>query len=128
LKIKVCKIFKFDAAHHLPGYNGMCMRPHGHTYTLEVEVTGDLITDDPHEHSMIIDFSKMKDIVQSAVLFDLDHHDLNEVLKEIRTTAESITYYIFARLQPAFKRHNVKLTRVRLYEGESGYAEVTDGY
>lgn len=27
------KLFRFEAAHHLPGHRGKCARPRGHSYT-----------------------------------------------------------------------------------------------
>lgn len=34
------KTFTFEAAHHLEHHRGKCRRPHGHSYKLEVMVTG----------------------------------------------------------------------------------------
>ena len=52
MKITVVKEFTFDAAHYLPGYNGKCNRPHGHTYRLQVGIEGE----PDHSTGMVIDF------------------------------------------------------------------------
>jgi 6-pyruvoyltetrahydropterin/6-carboxytetrahydropterin synthase len=36
----VRKCFTFDAAHQLPNHGGKCRHPHGHTYKVEVALTG----------------------------------------------------------------------------------------
>src|SRR3989304_3773612 len=41
--LSVTKRFKFDAAHHLPYYEGKCFRRHGHRFFLDVSVTGNII-------------------------------------------------------------------------------------
>lgn len=41
---KVSKEFSFDMAHLLDGHDGKCQNLHGHTYKLQVEITGHLIT------------------------------------------------------------------------------------
>ena len=39
-KLSITKIFTFEAAHALNGYDGLCANIHGHSYRLEVSVCG----------------------------------------------------------------------------------------
>lgn len=44
---RVSKEFSFDMAHILDGHDGKCRNLHGHTYKLQVEVSGDLYQQGP---------------------------------------------------------------------------------
>ncbi|MBR6908475.1 6-carboxytetrahydropterin synthase, partial [bacterium] len=56
--LTVTKIFKFEAAHWLPFYDGACHNLHGHSYKLEVTVTGEVKENVKNPQcGMIIDFS-----------------------------------------------------------------------
>ncbi|RLG17037.1 6-carboxytetrahydropterin synthase QueD [Nanoarchaeota archaeon] len=72
----VVKQFKFEAAHFLPGYNGKCGSVHGHSYLLEVGVKGEV----NDETGMVMDFSRLKEVVSQEIIDVLDHSFLN-VLK-----------------------------------------------
>ena len=56
---KVSKEFSFDMAHLLDGHDGKCQNLHGHTYKLQVEITGHLITHGAKK-SMVMDFSDFR--------------------------------------------------------------------
>ena len=104
---KVKKVFRFEAAHHLPGYEGDCARVHGHSYKLEVDVRGK-----PDAQGMIIDFRELGDIVNGIVISRLDHSDLNETLKH--PTAENIAKWIYEALKPKIP----KLYEITVWETE----------
>ena len=53
----VSKEFTFDAAHHLFNYEGKCKSLHGHTYHLQIAVSGYL-----DERGMTFDFGDLKSI------------------------------------------------------------------
>lgn len=89
----VKRIFSFEAAHHLPGYDGDCARVHGHSYKLEISVKGDI-----SKRGMVIDFRDLGDIVKKEVLSKLDHSDLNDTL--IQPTAENVARWVYGRLKP----------------------------
>ena len=119
----VTKIFTFDSAHHLPNYNGKCCELHGHTYKLEVTVSGMPV--EPfvaNSYSGILcDFSDLKKIVKNQVIDRLDHKDLNSVLGFI-PTAENMVEWIFNCLWNVFPG---KLQRIKLWETPDSFAEVT---
>lgn len=116
-KLTIGKRFTFEAAHFLPKHPGACAQLHGHTYTIEVEVTGEPAP----ETGMIIDFYDLKNIVQT-VISPLDHDLLNNLFA-FRTTVENlcqqIAYELFQKIQ--------KPLSVQIQEGEGGWARCQIG-
>ena len=113
--ITVTKIFEFSAGHHLPNYKGDCRNPHGHNYILEVTVGGEV----DEGQGMIIDFKKLKKIVQTKVLSFLDHQVLNDHIEN--PTAENLVSFIRSRLMIP----NCKIIRIKLWETSDSYCEWT---
>ena len=109
--MRLCREFYFDAAHYIPNYKGKCENMHGHTYKLEIVVEGDIKKD-----GMIIDFSKLKEIVNREVLEKLDHHDLNKVVEN--PTAEHIVNWISEQL-----KGKLSLCSIKLWEGSGKWVE-----
>lgn len=95
-------IFTFDAAHHLPNYYGKCKNLHGHTYKLEVTLTGEANKDT----GMMIDFQNVKFTVKRKVLILLDHHNLNDIIEN--PTAENTIIWIWNKLYKEFKKNRNK--------------------
>ena len=118
------KIFRFEAAHHLLGHRGKCARLHGHSYRLEVTLLGP-IKDAPgrSDHGMVMDFEDLSRIVRTSILERLDHSMLNEVTG-IHTTAENLAHWIWDNLVTA-GLPNQLLYRIRLWETESSFVEIT---
>lgn len=123
--ISICKRYTFEAAHHLPGHNGKCARPHGHSYKVEVEVSGSLNLDEgASDFRMIMDFKDL-DTKVNKVLDTLDHYDLNAIIPG-RTTAENIVIFLVDQIGLALGTSPIsdpRLIRVRLWETEKAYAE-----
>lgn len=123
--ITVCKIFTFEAAHHLPGYKGPCRLVHGHSYKLEVVVGREMkaifASKRPSE-AMVMDFTKLKAIVKRKVIDNLDHRDLNEVISPKIPTAEILVKLIALYISSELPK-NVKLVRCRLWETANSWAE-----
>lgn len=118
------KTFRFEAAHSLPGHKGKCARIHGHSYLLEVTLRGP-IKQAPGEsdHGMVMDFADLSATVREAILNKLDHQDLNAVTS-VQTTAENLAHWIWSELTAAGLAEAL-LYRLRLWETESGYVEIT---
>jgi 6-pyruvoyltetrahydropterin/6-carboxytetrahydropterin synthase len=118
------KIFRFEAAHHLPGHQGKCARLHGHSYRLEITLRGP-IKDIPGEsdHGMVMDFEVLSHIVRTFVIERLDHSMLNDVTG-IHTTAENLSHWIWNNLVAAGLPEAL-LFRIRLWETETGFVEIT---
>ena len=131
MKITVVKEFSFDAAHHLPGYNGKCANVHGHSYVLQIGVKGPI----DFNTGMVIDFSRLKKIVNQEIIDLLDHQDLNTLSSEPgqlginfpyeMPTAENMVGWIVQRLQNRWDgtREDGEIVFVRLYETATSYAE-----
>jgi len=72
--VRVTKIFVFDMAHALYGYDGPCKNIHGHTYKLSVTLKGTPVKDNSNPKAgMVIDFSILKQIVQEKIIKQFDH-------------------------------------------------------
>ncbi|MDW8214107.1 MAG: 6-carboxytetrahydropterin synthase [Roseiflexaceae bacterium] len=101
---------------------GPCANPygHGHNYTLDVTITGDL---DPRT-GMVMNMTELKALV-SEVLEEFDHKHLNEDTPYFRDqlpTTENIVRVLW-RLIAARLPHTARLARLRLYETSDLWAE-----
>ncbi|MDR1966481.1 MAG: 6-carboxytetrahydropterin synthase QueD [Synergistaceae bacterium] len=101
--------FSFDAAHRLVKYHGKCEKLHGHTYRMDVEVSGQ-----PDEEGMIVDFVLVKRIVEDEVISKFDHAYLNDVISQ--PSAENIARFAFERLDPLLRGPNYSLSSVQVWE------------
>jgi len=135
--LSVCKSFEFAYAHRLPEYDGKCLRNHGHTGRIEVEVDGEYRNTYP---SMVCDFYDLQSHVQ-PIIDKMDHKDLYDVLNETdlpenagvrplrRTegkcifppTSENMVMWFKAQLEQAWPE--VSIVRIRWWESSSSYAE-----
>jgi 6-pyruvoyltetrahydropterin/6-carboxytetrahydropterin synthase len=124
-KIRVTKEFRFEMAHALWNYDGLCKNIHGHSYILQVTVIdfGDLkkIVNEAivnkMDHSLVISkFSKHDKLLQTEQMFDRRH------ITEFQPTCENMVIE-FARIIQERLPHNVKLYSVRLWETASSFAE-----
>lgn len=130
--LTITKEFLFDAAHTLmrrdlsPEENkalyGKCSRFHGHTYRLQVAVSGDTGKD-----GMIINFSRLKGLVNTAVIQRYDHAFLNDLdeYRDLPATAENMVQHIFRVLDPLLAELNVRLESVVLYETPTSWATMS---
>lgn len=110
--MKVGRVFYFDAAHYLPDYSGKCEQLHGHTYKLEV-----VVEDKLKEDGMVLDFNKLKKVVEEAVIERLDHGNMNDFFDT--PTSENIAGWIFSELEKRLPLHSVKL-----WEGEGKWVQI----
>ena len=110
--MRLCREFYFDSAHYIRHYKGKCEQLHGHTYKLEIVIEGDVKKD-----GMIVDFAKMKEIVETAVIEKLDHQSLNQLFEN--PTAEHILQWVCEQLQD-----KLPLSSIKLWEGQGKWAEI----
>lgn len=106
----VVKEFAFDAAHKLLNYNGPCANLHGHTYKLQVVLSGSV-----QKNGMVIDFVDLKRIVMEKVLSKLDHAFINKIIRQ--PTAENIAIWIWNQL----KKSLPLLYEIRLWETPTNF-------
>lgn len=101
---------------------GKCSNPnwHGHNYTLEVTVAGEV---DPNT-GFVLDIKKLKEIIKENVIDKVDHKNLNidtDFMKGLIPTSENICIAIWKQLED--KIPSGKLYSVKLYETENNYFE-----
>lgn len=134
--LTVSKQCTFDAAHILTNYNGKCKNLHGHTYHLIVSVSGDA----DRANGMVIDFKKLKQVVEEVILARFDHaflydqtspveneiaaviakHAMRSVALPGPTTVENLVRFIFDELSK-----HIAVAAVKLYETPDSFAELT---
>ncbi len=137
--LQVTKIFRFEMAHAIVGYDGPCKNIHGHSYELHVTTA----TPDDRDcylpaPGFVIDFKDLKKIVQHTVIRKLDHQLVlsNEFLKkdasvknlsnlflwEVEPSAENLLIYLQKNIQENLPE-GVQLKKLKLYETNDSYAE-----
>ena len=117
----VTKLFEFEACHHLPHYDGACHNIHGHSYKLEVTVSGQVSKDEKDPKcGMIIDFKDLKAIVKSVAVDKYDHSNLNEFFPN--PTAEIMVKQIAVDIMSKLPQ-GVYLMSCKLWETSTSYAE-----
>lgn len=116
---------EFSASHyyHNPEFSpeenrrifGKCNNPngHGHNYTLEVTVKGEI----QPKSGFVMDLKDLKEIMNREVLDVFDHRFLNKEVPEFASeipTTENLAISIWKRLEQCLQP--AKLHRVRVYE------------
>jgi 6-pyruvoyltetrahydropterin/6-carboxytetrahydropterin synthase len=116
---------EFSASHfyHNPEFSaeenrrvfGKCNNPngHGHNYTLEVTVKGQV----DKRSGFVVDLKQLKEIMLREVIDVLDHRFLNKEIPEFKEqipTTENLAISIWNRLHA--KLNVARLHRVRVYE------------
>jgi len=97
MNIELRKTFQFEAAHllpHLPKAH-KCRRLHGHSFAVEVVVTGPC---DP-KLGWVMDYADISKVFK-PLWQRLDHRYLNEVAGLQNPTSEEIAVWIWKRLKP----------------------------
>ena len=136
--IRITKIFSFETAHVLYGYDGKCKNVHGHSYKLFVTLKGVPIDDIHHEkNGMVMDFGDLKSIVNEEIVDVWDHaimlnalspHQIlgkdleNQGHKVIycnyQPTCENMLYDIAKKIKSRLPNH-VQLVYLKLHETEN---------
>jgi len=94
----ITKDFRFESAHHLPHVpeGHKCRRIHGHSFRVEVQITGDV---DPLT-GWVMDFADIKAACK-PLEEQLDHRYLNADVPGLENpTSEVIAVWIWDRLKP----------------------------
>lgn len=146
--LTITKRLEFDAGHRIPDHNSKCRNIHGHRYALEITLIGTPIKlPGSSNNGMLMDFSDVKSIAMSSLIDIWDHAFLVfqddtkviELLSEISDhktvvldripTVENMVAIAFEILQPLYVQrfgNNLKLTKLRLYETPTCWADFTD--
>ena len=131
--VTVTRRLKFNAAHrvHNPAFSdeenrrvfGKCnnVHGHGHNYTLDVSVAGQV---DP-DTGYVFDLSRLKQLVTRELVDVVDHHNLNvdvPFMQDIIPTAENMIVQ-FWRILAGKIVPPARLVRLVLWETENNYVE-----
>jgi len=136
---------EFDAGHRIPHHKSVCKNLHGHRYTMEVTIKGDVISDiSDADFGMVMDFKDAKDLIKKTIVDEWDHSfivykDDSEVLAFLNSldkhktvifplvpTAENMALVAMNKLKIAFTEKfkiTIKPIKVRLYETPNNWAD-----
>ncbi len=140
--IRITKIFSFETAHVLYGYDGKCKNVHGHSYKLFVTLKGVPIDDIHHEkNGMVMDFGDLKSVVNEEIVDVWDHAIMLNALSphqilgkdlekqghkviycDYQPTCENMLYDIAKKIKSRLPNH-VQLVYLKLHETENSYGE-----
>jgi 6-pyruvoyltetrahydropterin/6-carboxytetrahydropterin synthase len=118
--VQIRKHFTFEAAHVLPHHTGKCSRLHGHSYRLEVALSGAL-QQSGSAQGMVEDFDVIAQAVRAGVIERLDHTSLNDLLPN--PTAELLALWIWEQVDPLLRG----LVEIVLWETPTACAVVRAG-
>ena len=139
--IRLTKEFRFEAAHALWNYDGLCRNVHGHSYVLQVTIKGVPVSDDTDPKlGMVMDFSDLKKIIKENIIKPFDHAlvvSANTPHKELKETNQMFGKMLAVPYQPTCENMivdfagriieklpaHVHLHALRLYETSSSFAE-----
>ena len=137
---------EFDAGHRIPHHKSVCKNLHGHRYTLEVTIKGDVVSDiSDTDFGMVMDFKDAKELIKKTIVEEWDHsfivykddavvlkflqslNDHKTVVFPLVPTAENMALVAMDKLKISFIKEFGSLIRpfkVRLYETPNNWADV----
>lgn len=128
-------------AHALWGYNGPCRNIHGHSYQLEVCISGEPIKNQASpKNGMLMDFGDLKKIIYKHIIDIYDHAlviQKNTPHEDVFKRQDSFQKIIAKPYQPTCENllidfvsvikkylpNNIKLEGIKLGETASSWAE-----
>ena len=137
--IRITKEFKFEMAHALYGYDGLCKNIHGHSYRMWVTVKGNVLQKNNHtKNGMVIDFGELKQIINDCIVDKYDHSFvLNKNTPHFNVDFSAFEKVFFLPYQPTSENlvadfakiimnkipKNITLHKVVLSETATSFAE-----
>ncbi len=127
----ISKMYRIEGMHWLPGHEGQCANPHGHSYRIWFEVAGPLqFAEGRSDYMMVMDYGELSAIVE-PIIKQLDHSNLNETAPKVlgitRTTAEALALGLFEavvdKIGETWATGSRSLVAVRVSETEKTWAE-----
>jgi len=145
--MRITRRLEFDAGHRIPDHASQCRHLHGHRYTIEITLEGEVI-DAPGcaANGMVMDFGEIKRIAWEKVVSQWDHAflvwredtpvvkflaslpDHKTVILDMVPTAENLAATAFRILDAAYRDtcgNTLRLERVRLFETPNCWADAT---
>ena len=72
--LTITRKLEFDAGHRIPDHKSQCRNLHGHRYTLEITLIGNVIEQEgSSDNGMIMDFSDVKALAKQHLVDVWDH-------------------------------------------------------
>ncbi len=147
--LTITRKLEFDAGHRIPDHNSQCRNLHGHRYVLEITLTGGVIEQDGQsDNGMIMDFSDVKKLANSALVDVWDHAFLvyekdhavrtfldslpnhKTVVLPLVPTIENLAKIAFDILKATYIDNfgtGLTLHKIKLFETPNCWAEIVDG-
>ena len=145
--ITITRKLEFDAGHRIPDHKSQCRNLHGHRYTLEITLVGEVIEEEgSSDNGMIMDFSDVKALAKEHLVDVWDHAFLvyakdNAVRSFLATipdhktvvidkipTVENLASTAFATLRTVYQDRygtGLRLQKLVLHETPNCWAEIT---
>ena len=145
--LTITRKLEFDAGHRIPDHKSQCRNLHGHRYTLEITLVGDIVREEgSSDNGMIMDFSDVKSLAKQHLVDVWDHAFLayakDTVVREFLEslpghktviidsipTVENLAQTAFNILRAAYKDHygtGLRLHKLVLHETPNCWAEIT---
>lgn len=146
--LTITRKLEFDAGHRIPDHKSQCRNLHGHRYTLEITLTGQVITAEGNsDNGMIMDFSDVKSIAKEHLVDVWDHaflvYEKDSAVREFLAslpdhktvvidripTVENLAAVAFGILKAAFKDRygtGLHLHKLVLHETPNCWAEMSN--
>ena len=146
--LTITRKLEFDAGHRIPDHKSQCRNLHGHRYTLEITLIGEVIREEgSSDQGMIMDFSDVKALAKQHLVDVWDHAFLvyarDEKVKEFLQslpghktvvidsipTVENLAQTAFNILKPAYQDRygtGLRLHKLVLHETPNCWAEITE--
>ena len=146
--LTITRKLEFDAGHRIPDHKSQCRNLHGHRYTLELTLTGNVIEADGNsDNGMIMDFSDVKSLAKQHLVDVWDHaflvyendHAVRKFLASLPDhktvvidripTVENLAKVAFDILQAVFSDKfgtGLRLYKLVLHETPNCWAEITN--
>ncbi len=114
---------RFSAAHLLNNYQGKCANLHGHTWLVEIHISGKGLD----SRGMLVDFGYLKTQLGNLV-GSFDHGFLNDLpeFKDINPTAENIARLLFNGMKDKLPAH-LSVDAVTVWESPDAAATYREG-
>jgi 6-pyruvoyltetrahydropterin/6-carboxytetrahydropterin synthase len=146
--LTITRKLEFDAGHRIPDHKSQCRNLHGHRYTLEITLVGEVIKEEgSSDQGMIMDFSDVKALAKQHLVDVWDHAFLvyakdekvrsflqslpghKTVIIDSIPTVENLAQTAFNILKPAYQDRygtGLRLHKLVLHETPNCWAEISE--
>jgi 6-pyruvoyltetrahydropterin/6-carboxytetrahydropterin synthase len=145
--LTITRKLEFDAGHRIPDHKSQCRNLHGHRYTVEITLLGNVIEQEgSSDNGMIMDFSDVKALAKQYLVDVWDHAFLvyekdvavrnfldslpghKTVIIDRIPTVENLAQTAFDILKAAYQDRygtGLRLHKLVLHETPNCWAEIT---